>query len=199
MKNVLLVDFDSEANAYEGFNRIKDVRVEESEVLEAALVREKDGHLEIKESVGLEDNDASGTLAGGLVGAILGLFTGGFGWILWGSIGLLVGALFDDHEDNKEQSLLEDMSKKIHHNNLSIIAVADESNYNIIDHQFDGLHATITRYDMSDIENEIEETNELNKRIAKAAKKELREKRKEARHQKIVQAKDKVFHHKKDE
>lgn len=198
MKNVLLIDFNNEAKAYEGFSKIKDVNVDGAEVLQAALVREDEGSLEIKESVGVDEDSASGTLAGGAIGALLGLFTGGFGWALWGAVGLIVGAIFDDHEDNEEDSLLTDMSKKIHNNHLSIIAVADEGNYDIINHQMDGLDATITRYSMADIENEIDEAKALNKEVAKEARKKLREKKAEARHERWEERREKIkddFHH----
>lgn len=202
MKNVLLIDFDNEAKAYEGFSKIKDVNVDGAEVLQAALVREDEGSLEIKESVGVDEDSASGTLAGGAIGALLGLFTGGFGWALWGAIGLIIGAMFDDHDDHEEDSLLTDMSKKIHNNHLSIIAVADEGNYDIINHQMDGLNATITRYAMADIEEEIEEAKELNKEVAKEARQKLREKKAAARHKRWEERREKIkedFHHDKKE
>ena len=201
MKNVLLIDFNNEVNAYEGFAKLKNINDDETEVLQLALVKEDEGQLEIKESVGVDENSATGTLAGGAIGALVGLFTGGLGWALWGAVGLIVGAFVDDHEDNKEDSLLTDMSKKIHNNHLSIIAVVDESNYDVIDFALQQLDAMITRYDMDDIEEEIEEAHELNKEVAKEAKKKLREKKAQARKEKRVKEKNKVrgyFHHDKE-
>lgn len=195
MKNVLLIDFNNEANAYEGFAKLKNISSDESELLQLALVQEDEGHLEIKESVGVDENSATGTLAGGAIGALIGLFTGGLGWALWGAVGMIVGAVVDDYEDDKEDSLLTDMSKKIHNNHLSIIAVADESNYDVIDFALNHLDATITRYDMADIEEEIEEAKELNKAVAKEAKRQLHEKKAKARKEKFVQEKDRVMRH----
>ncbi|CAM3993739.1 hypothetical protein CAMA108575_02725 [Catellicoccus marimammalium] len=184
MKNVLLIDFKNEADAYEGFSKLQNVQVEQSSVEEAALVKEDNGNLEIKESFGIAEDSTSNTLFGGFIGLLFGLFTGGLGWALWTSVGILVGAMVDDHEDNKDNSLLTDMSKKLHDNHLSIIAVVDEDNYDVINHTIDGLDAMITRYSMEDIKEEIEETKELNKKIAKEAKEQLRLKKKEAREQK---------------
>lgn len=184
MKNVLLIDFKNEADAYEGFSKLKAVQVDESCVQEAALVQEDEGHMEVKESYGISTDSTTNTLFGGFIGLILGLFTGGLGWALWTSVGIIVGAMVDDHEDNKDESLLTDMSKKIHDNHLSIIAVADESNYDIINHTMDGLDAMITRYSMDDIEEEIKEAKDLQKKVAKEAKEQLRLKKKEAREQK---------------
>lgn len=184
MAHVLLIEFANESDAYEGFAKIKDIQLDQSYVEEAALVREDEGHLDIKETYKLDEDAVAGTLTGGLIGALFGLFTGGLGWLLWGSVGVLVGAIVDDHDDNKEEALLTDMSKKMHSSNLFIIAVADETNEDIINHTVDHLHAVVTRYDLDDIKEEIKQAKELNREVAHEAHKKLVEKKKEAREKK---------------
>lgn len=184
MAHVLLIEFANESDAYEGFAKIKDIQLDQSYVEEAALVREDEGHLDIKETYKLDEDAVAGTLTGGLIGALFGLFTGGLGWLLWGSVGVLVGAIVDDHDDNKEEALLTDMSKKMHSSNLFIIAVADETNEDIINHAVDHLHAVVTRYDLDDIKEEIKQAKELNREVAHEAHKKLVEKKKEAREKK---------------
>lgn len=190
MSHVLLIEFAHESDSYEGFAKIKDIQLDQSYVSEAALVRENEGHLEIKETYRLDEDAVAGTLTGGLIGALFGLFTGGLGWLLWGSVGVLVGAIVDDHDDNKEEALLTDMSKKMHGSNLFIIAVADEPNEDIINHAVDGLDATITRYDLEDIKEEIKQAKELNREVAREAHKKLAEKKKEAREKKREERKE---------
>lgn len=191
MAHVLLIEFANESDAYEGFAKIKDIQLDQSYVEEAALVQEDEGRLDIKETYKLDEDAVAGTLTGGLIGALFGLFTGGLGWLLWGSVGVLVGAIVDDHDDNKEDALLTDMSKKMHNSHLFIIAVADEANEDIINHAVDHLDAVITRYNLDDIKEEIKEAKELNREVAREAHKKLVEKKREAREKKRQEREEK--------
>ena len=175
MKNIVLMDFKKEPEAYESYDKIKDTQVDESYVYEAALMKEKDGRLDILDSYNLTENSGTDTLTGGILGALIGLFTGPFGWLFWGVVGLLVGALFDNHQDNKNESLLEDMSKKIKDGDVNVLAVVDEDDLSIIDNIVKGYDVVVMRYDFNKVEDEIKEAKKMNKEIAKEAKKKAHE------------------------
>lgn len=175
MKNVILMDFKNEPEAYESYAKIKDTQLGDSYVYEAALLKEDEGKVDILESYNLEQNLGSDTITGGLIGVLLGLFTGPFGWLFWGVVGLLVGALFDNHTDNKNASLIEDISKKIKDSNLNLLVVADEDNLNIIDDIVSDYDVVVMRYDYDKIKEEISQAKKMNKEIAKEAHKKAKE------------------------
>ena len=178
MKNIVLMNFKNEPEAYESYDKIKNIQVDDSYVYEAALFKEDEGKLNVIDSYNLTENSGSDTVTGGLIGVLLGLFTGPFGWLFWGVVGLLVGALFDNHNDNEHASLLEDMSEKIKNSHLNVIAVVDEDNYNIINDVVSNYDVVVMRYDYDQIKDEIKEAKQMNKELAKEAKRKAHDKRK---------------------
>lgn len=181
MKNIILMDFKNEPEAYESYMKIKDTQISESYVYEAAIVKVEDGDLEVLDSYNLNENTGTDTLTGGIVGAVIGLFTGPFGWLFWGIVGILVGDLLDNHNDKVAASLLHDMSNKIKDGNVNVLAVVDEKNLNVIDNIVATYDVVVMRYDYDQVQEEIKQAKHMNKEIAKEAKKKAHEAKKKAR------------------
>ena len=105
-ENVITVTFAEDSNAYEAMTALKELDSQRQiDVAGAAVVvRDEDGRVEVKDEVA--DGSYSGTLGGGLVGLLIGIIGGPLGVLLGGATGVLVGSLFDAHDDDDTESAL---------------------------------------------------------------------------------------------
>jgi uncharacterized membrane protein len=178
--NVIVVGFVDDERAYEGLTRLKELDAQgQIRLAEAAVVvRDEDGHVEVKDQVA--DERFVETASGGLVGLLVGILGGPLGVLLGGATGLAVGSLFDVADADDTDSALSEVSKTVKVGRTAVLAQVVEQSPEVIDAAMGRLSGTVVRRPVADVEAEIAAA-EAAQRAAKAkARKELRA----ARHEK---------------
>src|SRR5579862_3018456 len=113
MENVLAVSFDEGSKAYEALSVLKELESQDRvrTVGAAVVVRDEDGRVAVKDSVG--DTGLEGTTTGGVIGLLVGILGGPFGVLLGGATGLLWGSLFDMSRAEETESVLSAISQSV--------------------------------------------------------------------------------------
>jgi len=186
--NVLVVNFDQDANAYEAISELKELDGQGQLDLHAAavIVRNDDGRVALKDDV--SDETMAGTATGGIIGLLIGIVGGPLGILLGGATGLLVGSLFDMDDEDDTESVLSDISRAVSVGRTAALAEVSEQSPDVVDTAMARLSGKVLRRPLADVEAEIAAAEEAQKAAKRRARKELRKQRR-AKHQVDIQAK----------
>ena len=200
-ENVIAVTFAEDSNAYEAMTALKELDSQRQiDVAGAAVVvRDEDGRVEVKDEVA--DGSYSGTVGGGLVGLLIGIIGGPLGVLLGGATGVLVGSLFDAHDDDDTESALSDVSRSVRVGRTALLADVSEQGTEVIDHAMRDLGGEVLRRTVEDVEAEVAATEKAQRNAKREARKQLlqarHDKHKDEIHAKIEELKAKLHLHKK--
>ena len=88
--------------------------------------------------------------------------------------GALVGKAGD--MDNKDDSaaLIEQAAQKLEEGDIAVIALADETNEEVLDHALVKFNTVVVRYDAEVIAKELEEAEKMEEELARQARETLR-------------------------
>ncbi len=179
--NILLALFDIDSEAYEAFSKMKnELNGNESILQQAALIKREDIGLKIKESIHLNDNTYDDTLAGGMIGALIGVITGPLGILLWGGLGALIGSYFDLNDAEKTGLLLDSVAQKICCGKIGLIAFIKESNEDIANNLLSKFSHTKQRWDGDELLREIKQGHEIEKELAAEARQKMKDNKKKS-------------------
>jgi uncharacterized membrane protein len=178
--NVIVVNFSDDADAYEAITTLKQLDSQGQLDLSAAavVVRDGEGQVEVKDEV--TDATYAGSLSGGLVGLLIGIIGGPLGILIGGATGLLVGSLFDIHDDDDTESALSDVSKSVRAGRAALLAEVTEQSTEVIDAAMHGIGGEVLRRSVDDVEAEVAAAEEAQRK----AKRETRKQLLKARHHK---------------
>jgi uncharacterized membrane protein len=199
--NVIAVAFDEDSKAYEALTVLKELDSQKQLDLQggAVVTRSEDGHVEVKDEV--SDKRFSATASGGLIGLVIGILGGPFGILILGTIGLLIGSLFDEQDADDTESVLSDLSKSVQVGHTSLLAEVGEQSPEVIDTAMERLGGTVLRRSVDDVEAEIAAAEKAQHEATKQARKELLKARHEAHkdevHAKVEELKAKLERHRK--
>jgi uncharacterized membrane protein len=187
MDYVIAVSFEQDSKASEALGKLKHLDSQDQvDVQDAAVVvRDADGHIEIKDEIGDSGPDGTGTLTGGLIGLLAGVLGGAFGIVLGGLAGLTVGAKYDLDESDLSDSVLRDLGQALPVGRVGLLAQLGEVDPETVDVAMAAVGGTVTRRRLVDVEGELAAADEAQQAARKAASKQLNEQRR-------TQAKDKV-------
>lgn len=180
MENIVTAIFEVESEAYQAFSQLKQDMVNTSCVItQMALVKKQNGRIIPCEGydTGLESTDD--TWKGGLIGSLVGILGGPLGVLLGGSMGVLIGGAVDANDSGKNLSMIEKVSEKLADGEVALIALAKETSEVMLDARLGTFHTTILRHDAAVVAQEVEEARELQKELAKEAKRKMREAKKQ--------------------
>jgi uncharacterized membrane protein len=202
--NVLLVTFgedpDNDANAYQALTDLGELDSQGQIHIEAATVitRDLDGQISVKSQVG--DNPWVGTASGGLVGLLIGVLGGPLGVLVGGTTGVLVGSLFDLDDIDDTESVLGEISKKIHPTRTAVLAEVAEQSPEVVDTAMARLGGEVLRRPVYEVEAEIAAAEKAQRKAKVEARKELASARaaktKEDAHAKVEELKSKLHRQK---
>jgi uncharacterized membrane protein len=172
--NVLVVNFEEDANAYEALSDVKELDIQGQVDLRAAavVVREQDGRLIVNDEV--DDSRATGKAAGGIVGLLIGILGGPLGVLIGGATGLLIGSLFDVEDADDTESVLSDISRSVRAGRTALLAEVREPGLAAIDEAMGRLSGTVLRRSVEDVEAEIAAAEEAQRAAKRQARKRLR-------------------------
>ena len=181
-----MVTFQVESQAYETFSNLKASADNDSyTIMQMIVVKNEGGHIVPKDAYDSGINTADDTIAGGLLGAVVGVLGGPVGVVLGAGVGLLAGDLVDTSDSDDESSLLAYVSHSLLDGQTAIIALVQEESTDAFDLQFDGTNCVVMNWDAATIADEVEQADEIQQQLAKEAREKLRAKRKEDRHEAI--------------
>jgi uncharacterized membrane protein len=182
-KNVIVVNFSDDSNAYEALSVLKELDSQKQLDLAGAAVVERadDGQIEVKDTA--DGQNYTGTLSGGLVGLVIGIIGGPLGVLIGGATGVLLGSLYDADDDDDAESALSDVSKSVQVGRTALLADVSEQSTDIVDDAMHKLGGDVLRRGADDVEAEIAATQDAQRK----AKREARESLLKARHEKHKQ------------
>jgi uncharacterized membrane protein len=177
-ESIIAVTFTEDANAYEAFSRLKQLSSQDELSITGAavVVRQDDGKIAVKDEI--DDDSATGTVGGGLVGLLIGVLGGPVGVIVGGASGVLVGSLFDEDDADETESSLADISKAITTVGVAaLLADVSEDSPAAIDAVMANLGGTVLRRPAADVQAEVAAAEDAQRAAKKKARQELREAR----------------------
>lgn len=179
-RNVIVVNFSSDASAYQAITTLKELDSQGQIDLAAAAVvaRDDDGQVDVKDEVA--DGSYSGTVGGGLIGLLIGIVGGPLGILIGGATGVLVGSLFDAHDAGHSESALSEVSRSIRAGRTALLAEVDEQSTEVIDAAMREIDGKVLRRSADDVESEVAASEDAQRKAKREARKHLIE----ARHQK---------------
>lgn len=193
MQNILAAVFEVESEGYQAITTLKDMPTGENyAILQMALVKRDGNNITVCDKFDSGVNTCDDTLAGGLLGGLIGILGGPMGVLLGGSVGMLTGAIFDSTDGMGGAALIEKVADKLADGENALIAVVDENNEGALDAKLGKYKATIARFDAAVVAEEIEEAMELQEQMQREAKLRLRAEKKAERKQKIADRREKI-------
>ena len=191
--NVVIVVFDVESEAYQGFNDLLKLPSGAGyTVPEAVLLKNKNNNIEVVDGFGLPQGgeDAS---TGIVIGSLVGVLGGPIGVLLGAAVGAVAGDASDANRAVDSASIVAVVASKLYEGETAIAAFVNEEEP-AFDAVFANYKTTIVRYDAADIAAEVDRLRELEKAAGEqlveqveAEEEAEREKRREERRQKIQQ------------
>lgn len=195
MENIVVAVFPVESEAYQAFSKIKDGTTELCGYLvsQKAIVKKVGNHVQLEDVFDTGIKTSNDTIAGGLIGALIGILGGPLGILLGGGIGTLIGSSIDLDDIDTNNSMIERVSCILSDGDTALIAFVQEDNTMYFDNVLNAFQdVSITRWDAAVLEQEIETARVLQEEFEKTAKKELREKKSQERKRKVEERRAKI-------
>ena len=180
-ENLILVNYQVESEAYQALSELKhDCANANYRISQAVIVKRKNGQLNTMDGFisGKEANDD--TMAGGLIGGLVGILGGPIGVLLGGSVGMLIGGAVDAGDIVKETSLIEKAGDSIADGETAIILLAQEEYETALTAKLNQFDVTITRLDAAEVAAELEHAREVERQMLREAREKLRGEKTEA-------------------
>jgi uncharacterized membrane protein len=153
--NLALIDFDSEAKAYQALSELKQLHTAGAVNLhEAAVVQRTTAGLETKDVVGFDL--ASGTATGSIVGVLLGFLAGPLGVLLGWVTGGIIGASADVARTAQTESALGFLGSGIPIGTTALVAALTEPTTDAVDAMVTRLGGRTRRKPAEEVQAEIE-------------------------------------------
>lgn len=158
--NVMVAIFEEESKTYQAFSEIKQIPLSNRgiKIQGLAVVRRTgDGRMETPEVYG---RGYAGSLAGGLIGAFVGLAGGPLGLLLGWGAGAIVGGIRDFGKVRSDVSMLEAVSANMTPGNTALIGELEEESRDPVNTVVLRHGGEILRRPSDEIEAEIERAKE---------------------------------------
>ena len=175
MYNIVGALFNDEYEARQALAALSETpQINGTTIYQISLVKRQEGVLKLCDnftSQYLKSNDA---VKGGLVGGLIGLLSGPIGMLLGGAAGALVGKAEDMNNKDDSAALIEQAAQKLEEGDIALIALADETSEEVLDHALVKYNTVIVRYDAEVISKELEEAEKMEEEMARQAREAVR-------------------------
>jgi uncharacterized membrane protein len=154
MDKMLVVIFDNELKAYEGFELLQDLQIEGSiDVYEKTVIaRDANGKIVVKKK---DNMDPVGTGVGLLIGSLIGMISGpiGIGMAVGAGAGTVGGLVYDLAHLGVDKNFLNEVENSLQPGNAALVAEIYEEWTLPVDTQMAALGGTVLRYTRSEVLN----------------------------------------------
>ena len=176
--NVVVTIFEVESEAFQAFNELRS-KVEGAgyTTAEAALVRNKNGRIDMLDGFTLGPVAGDDTALGIVIGSLVGILGGPIGVLLGASIGGLAGSASDTDRTVDTVNAVAVVADKLFEGETAIIALVREDEP-AFDAVFSGYKTTIIRYDAADIAADVEELRKLEEQVSAEVADQIKAERK---------------------
>jgi uncharacterized membrane protein len=173
MENIVIATFNDAKGALGGLRELQQLDDDGKLKLRNAAVVERrpDGTWEIVDEDEVADFHA--TLAGGLLGAVVGVLAGPLGLLLGAGAGLMAGGVIDVTEDEARELIHEEMIRRIPPGTTALIGDVDEPLSHPLDERMAKVGATITRWPRSEVQTELANADEATRAAHHASRRIL--------------------------
>ena len=190
--NVVVAVCEVESEAFQVFTELRTkITGAGYTAAEAALLRNKDGRIDMVDGFTLGPGAGDDTAMGIMIGSLVGILGGPIGVILGASIGGLAGSASDTNRAVDSVNAVAVVADKLYDGETAIVALVQEEEP-AFDVVFSGYKTTIIRYDAADIAADVEELRKLEEQVSaevadqmKAERKADRAERKAAHEEKV--------------
>ncbi len=187
MENVVTAVFAVENEAYRAFSEVKNNMISQSCVIaQLALIKNQNGRIVVADGADSGVTTTDDTRVGGLVGLIVGVLGGPLGMLFGGAMGSLIGRVKDADDARQGLSMIEQVSARLEDGDVALVALAQETDGKMLDSLLSPYQTAITRYDAAVVAAEVEDAMNLQKELAKEARKKMREAKKAEIRERIV-------------
>jgi len=171
-QTIVAVQFADRDKAREGLERLRDLESGGQLAIEGLALVRRDEDGRIVESH-LSGEPWAGRAGGGVVGVLIGILGGPLGMLLAGSAGVLVGALVDDREADKGDSVLASFSKSLRVGQAALVAELVERNPAVTDSAMAELGGRVLRRPLDAVEVEVAVAEQAQRKAEKEAREQL--------------------------
>ena len=158
MDRMLVVVFDNETKAYEGRKALLQLDSEGSITVYAyaVLAKHADGTATVKQEDG---SGPIGSFVGTSFGSLIGLLGGPAGVAIGAAAGLATGGAADLHNARIGDDFIEDVTKLLLPNKVSVVAEIEEDWTTPVDTRMEAIGGSVFRRALSDVRHTIHEEN----------------------------------------
>ncbi|HVO36612.1 MAG TPA: DUF1269 domain-containing protein [Candidatus Acidoferrum sp.] len=153
MERMLVVVFDDELKAYDGYRALTELDSEGSISVHAQAVIKKDdkGNVTVKQK---GDDFPIRTVGGTAIGALIGVLGGPIGLSIGAVAGTFAGSILDMNRAGVNADFLDDVFEKLKPSKWAIVADINEEWVTPVDTRMAALGGTVLRVTRQDVENE---------------------------------------------
>lgn len=180
MEKIVMVLFEDERNCFKAFKDLQDSYQNDAYTIEQmSVVKKQDGIVSEVETFEPKIQGDHFTEYGGIVGGLIGLLGGPLGVFLGATVGLLAGGAVDQTESDDDLTLIEYVSTTLADGGFALVALVDEDKDDALNDAITQGNAIVRRWDAPVIAAEVDHAEEVQEKLAKEARKQLREERKQ--------------------
>lgn len=153
MEKMLVVVFENELKAYDGFKALKELDSDGSISLhsEAVIKKNADGTITVRQE---NDDFPIRTVGGTAVGALIGVLGGPIGVAAGAVVGTFAGGIWDMNRAGVNADFLDEVSNKLTAGKWAVVADASEEWITPVDSQMAALGGTVFRNTRRNVEKE---------------------------------------------
>lgn len=193
MENVVSVIFKVNSEAYQAFSTLKKNMITNDYVIsQMALLQKENGRLAAQDVCDSGINTTDDTRRGGLIGMLIGVWTGPLGMLLCGSYGALFGSIHDSKDAIQNLSMMELVGNRLEDGDTALVLLASEVRESGLNTQFSAFDTEIIRYDAAVVSQELDDAVALQKELEKEARQKSRESKKQERKADIEARRSKI-------
>jgi uncharacterized membrane protein len=190
MKNIIAAIFRNESDGYRMITELKASPTStQATIAQMALVKKEGGGFKVVDRYDGISANAEATVAGGLIGALIGVLGGPLGILLLGATGALAGSMVDTGDSIYGQAMLETVATKLVAGEAALILLADENDEAYLDSVLNKFPVEILRYDAVSVADELEEAANMEQEMSRQARQKLRDNKREERQKRREQKK----------
>ena len=179
--NVVVTIFEVESEAFQAFNELRTKFAGAGyTAAEAALVRNKEGRIDMLDGFSLGPAAGDDTATGIMIGSLIGILGGPIGVILGAGIGGLAGNASDTDRAIDTVNGVAVVADKLFEGETAIVALVQEDEP-AFDAVFSGYKTTIVRYDAADIAADVDELRKIEEKVSEDVAAQLKAERKAER------------------
>lgn len=173
-KRVIVMNFEQNAEAYQGFSELKKLAMEGKVKGEqmAVVTHSNDGNHKFKVEDFLDFTGSNKTTTGGLIGMLIGILGSPLLMLLGWFGGSLIGATQDAKEVRNATEIFEYLVNQIGEGQTGLVLIAEEDDNRPINEVImNQLGGGISRFDYEDVESEIKKAKDVENTTKESAKK----------------------------